>query len=87
MGGAALTPKFVYEDCQNTYKGKVVYGKDAFSDLPFMDKLMPAKAAASWDNLQGFSGDYNGANHLCPEERGDKSAEKVAEKNSKAAEP
>ena len=31
LGGAALTPKFVYEDCQNTYKGKVVYGKDAFS--------------------------------------------------------
>ncbi|BAY12256.1 methionine synthase [Calothrix sp. NIES-2098] len=54
LGGAALTPKFVYEDCQNTYKGKVVYGKDAFSDLHFMDKLMPAKAADKWDNLQGF---------------------------------
>ncbi|MBW4574683.1 MAG: methionine synthase [Aphanothece sp. CMT-3BRIN-NPC111] len=54
LGGAALTPKFVYEDCQNTYKGKVIYGKDAFSDLHFMDKLMPAKAASNWDNLQGF---------------------------------
>ena len=54
LGGAALTPKFVYEDCQNTYKGKVVYGKDAFSDLHFMDKLMPAKAASQWDDLQGF---------------------------------
>ncbi len=54
LGGAALTPKFVYEDCQNTYKGKVVYGKDAFSDLHFMDKLMPAKAAGEWDDLQGF---------------------------------
>lgn len=54
LGGAALTPKFVHEDCQNTYKGKVVYGKDAFSDLHFMDKLMPAKAAANWDDLQGF---------------------------------
>jgi len=54
LGGAALTPKFVYEDCQNTYKGKVVYGKDAFSDLHFMDKLMPAKAAANWDDLKGF---------------------------------
>jgi len=54
LGGAALTPKFVYEDCQNTYKGKVVYGKDAFSDLHFMDKLMPAKAAKNWDDLQGF---------------------------------
>lgn len=54
LGGAALTPKFVHEDCQNTYKGKVVYGKDAFSDLHFMDKLMPAKAAGSWDDLSGF---------------------------------
>jgi 5-methyltetrahydrofolate--homocysteine methyltransferase len=54
LGGAALTPKFVYEDCQNTYKGKVVYGKDAFSDLHFMDKLMPAKAANNWDDLKGF---------------------------------
>jgi len=54
LGGAALTPKFVYEDCQNAYKGRVVYGKDAFSDLHFMDKLMPAKAAGNWDDLQGF---------------------------------
>jgi 5-methyltetrahydrofolate--homocysteine methyltransferase len=54
LGGAALTPKFVHQDCQNTYKGKVVYGKDAFSDLHFMDKLMPAKAGNNWDDLQGF---------------------------------
>ncbi len=54
LGGAALTPKFVNEDCQNTYKGKVIYGKDAFSDLHFMDKLMPAKSAGKWDDLKGF---------------------------------
>ena len=54
LGGAALTPKFVHEDCQKTYKGKVVYGKDAFSDLHFMDKLMPAKSAGDWDDFQGF---------------------------------
>ncbi|WP_414572273.1 methionine synthase [Nostoc sp. CCY 9925] len=54
LGGAALTPKFVHEDCQNTYKGKVVYGKDAFSDLHFMDKLMPAKTTGNWDDFQGF---------------------------------
>ncbi|HBE21212.1 MAG TPA: methionine synthase [Cyanobacteria bacterium UBA11149] len=57
LGGAALTPKFVNEDCQNTYKGKVIYGKDAFSDLHFMDKLMPAKVAGEWDNLRGFVAD------------------------------
>jgi 5-methyltetrahydrofolate--homocysteine methyltransferase len=54
LGGAALTPKFVHEDCQKTYKGRVVYGKDAFADLHFMDKLMPAKAADNWDDLKGF---------------------------------
>lgn len=54
LGGAALTPKFVYEDCQTTYKGKVIYGRDAFSDLHFMDKLMPAKARGEWDDAQGF---------------------------------
>ncbi|WYL96443.1 MAG: methionine synthase [Gloeotrichia echinulata IR180] len=59
LGGAALTPKFVHQDCQNTYKGKVVYGKDAFSDLHFMDKLMPAKAAANWDDFQGFLDDLS----------------------------
>ncbi len=54
LGGAALTPKFVYQDCQNVYNGKVIYGKDAFSDLTFMDKLMPAKTAQEWDNFKGF---------------------------------
>jgi len=54
LGGAALTQKFVYGDCQDAYQGKVVYGKDAFSDLHFMDKLMPAKEAGKWDDLKGF---------------------------------
>ncbi|MDY6941248.1 MAG: methionine synthase, partial [Cyanobacteriota bacterium] len=53
LGGAALTPKFVNQDCQNTYNGQVVYGKDAFSDLNFMDKLMPAKSKNNWDDLKG----------------------------------
>ncbi|MFM2377507.1 MAG: hypothetical protein RLZZ143_83 [Cyanobacteriota bacterium] len=57
LGGAALTPKFVHDDCQKTYKGQVIYGKDAFSDLHFMDKLMPAKAGGQWDDSQGFLGE------------------------------
>jgi 5-methyltetrahydrofolate--homocysteine methyltransferase len=60
LGGAALTPKFVNDDCQRTYKGQVVYGKDAFSDLHFMDQLMPAKAAGMWDDRQGFLGQESG---------------------------
>lgn len=74
LGGAALTPKFVHEDCQNAYHGKVVYGKDAFSDLHFMDKLMPAKTDGNWDNRKGFldeapataNGNSNGASALDP---------------------
>lgn len=58
LGGAALTPKFVHEDCQNVYSGQVIYGKDAFADLHFMDALMPAKKAAQWDNLRGFADDH-----------------------------
>ena len=54
LGGAALTPKFVYQDCQNVYQGKVIYGKDAFADLHFMDKLMPAKVDSNWDDNKGF---------------------------------
>jgi 5-methyltetrahydrofolate--homocysteine methyltransferase len=54
LGGAALTRRFVEEDCQSTYHGRVVYGRDAFADLHFMDQLMPAKAAGQWDDLHGF---------------------------------
>lgn len=60
LGGAALTSKFVYEDCQNVYNGQVIYGKDAFSDLHFMDKLMPAKTGGEWNDQQGFLGEEEG---------------------------
>jgi 5-methyltetrahydrofolate--homocysteine methyltransferase len=62
LGGAALTRRFVEEDCQKTYKGRVIYGRDAFADLHFMDQLMPAKAAGQWDDHLGFlSGSQNGS--------------------------
>ncbi len=64
LGGAALTPKFVHEDCQNAYKGKVVYGRDAFSDLNFMDAYMPAKIAGEWDNAKGFLNGKSGINDM-----------------------
>jgi 5-methyltetrahydrofolate--homocysteine methyltransferase len=54
LGGAALTPKFVYGDCQDTYQGQVIYGKDAFADLTFMNRLMPAKDESKWQDRQGF---------------------------------
>jgi 5-methyltetrahydrofolate--homocysteine methyltransferase len=40
LGGAALTPRFVEEDCQNVYAGKVFYAKDAFAGLYAMESIM-----------------------------------------------
>ncbi len=54
LGGAALTPRFVHGDCQSVYGGQVIYGRDAFADLRFMDALMEAKAAGRWDDQLGF---------------------------------
>ncbi|WP_216903015.1 methionine synthase [Synechococcus sp. CCY 9618] len=54
LGGAALTPRFVNGDCRAAYQGQVVYGRDAFADLRFMDALMEAKAAGRWDDRTGF---------------------------------
>ena len=83
LGGAALTPKFVYEDCQKVYKGRVIYGKDAFSDLHFMDKLMPAKSTNQWDDASGFLGEFASENRRVDEE----SEEEKAAKKKKAEEP
>ena len=54
LGGAALTPRFVQKDCREVYDGKVIYGRDAFADLRFMDALMEAKGNDNWSNTQGF---------------------------------
>lgn len=91
LGGAALTPKFVYEDCQKAYKGRVVYGKDAFSDLHFMDKLMPAKASTQWDDISGFLGEYAsenevGRNALKEEEDAKKKPEEAREIDTRRSE-
>ncbi|MEO1373804.1 MAG: methionine synthase [Cyanobacteria bacterium J06635_10] len=84
LGGAALTPKFVNEDCQNTYQGKVIYGKDAFSDLNFMEKLMPAKAGNDWDDFKGFLGEFAEAE---PSQNGHKAEKEKKNKEKAAAEP
>lgn len=50
LGGAALTRRYVEEDCRNTYNGIVLYGQDAFDDLKFME----AFAQGGRDALQKF---------------------------------
>ncbi len=85
LGGAALTPKFVNQDCASVYKGKVIYGKDAFTDLKFMDSYMKAKELKKWDNILGFEegapdgitiGSYNNNNTDT-----EKSLKKIDDKN------
>jgi len=59
LGGAALTPKFVNEDCSQIYKGKILYGKDAFTDLQFMNEFMDSKKKGNWSNENGFINNKN----------------------------
>lgn len=40
LGGAALTPRFVDEDCQAEYSHPVYYAKDAFSGLHAMEAII-----------------------------------------------
>jgi 5-methyltetrahydrofolate--homocysteine methyltransferase len=84
LGGAALTPKFVYDDCQKVYKGQVIYGKDAFADLNFMEQLMPAKSQEQWSDSNGFLGEFAQYNKGL-----DRVVDEAAEaaKVAKAAEP
>ncbi len=39
LGGAALTRRYVEEDCASVYKGTLFYGADAFDDLKIMETL------------------------------------------------
>ncbi|MBU6454228.1 MAG: methionine synthase [Cyanobacteria bacterium REEB67] len=39
LGGAALTRRYVEEDCRSVYKGLLFYGQDAFDDLHIMEAL------------------------------------------------
>ncbi len=55
LGGAALTPKFVHNDCNLVYSGVVIYGKDAFTDLNFMDLYMTNKRSGKWQDISGFT--------------------------------
>lgn len=59
LGGAALTRRYVEEDCRRVYNGLVVYGQDAFDDLRYMEILANegrdglAKLAAAGRNGDG----------------------------------
>lgn len=50
LGGAALTRRYVEEDCRNTYNGLVLYGQDAFDNLRYME----AFSKGGRESLQQF---------------------------------
>ncbi|MCP9850065.1 methionine synthase [Cyanobium sp. Morenito 9A2] len=54
LGGAALTPRFVNKDCRSVYNGQVIYGRDAFADLRFMDAYVEARDTGQWEAKRGF---------------------------------
>ena len=54
LGGAALTPNFVNKDCSHIYKGQLIYGKDAFTDLKFIEEYSYALEKGNWDDFKGF---------------------------------
>ncbi|MBX9938664.1 MAG: methionine synthase [Candidatus Obscuribacterales bacterium] len=48
LGGAALTRRYVEEDCRRVYKGRLYYGQDAFDDL----RIMEALASGQWQETE-----------------------------------
>ena len=51
LGGAALNRRYVEQDLQAIYQGKVYYGEDAFEGLRVMDELAAKKVKASGAKL------------------------------------
>lgn len=47
LGGAALTKRFVEEDCQHEYSGSVFYAKDAFAGLHAMENIIQGHMPAA----------------------------------------
>ena len=84
LGGAALTPRFVQKDCREVYDGKVIYGRDAFADLRFMDALMDAKCSDNWTNTKGFLADAPRGVGLDEESTTSESAEETSSSASDA---
>ncbi len=77
LGGAALTRRYVEEDCRRVYKGTLFYAGDAFDDLKIMEAIAkkhdltpfmsaptertPIKTPIKVDEISGSNGDNGGA--------------------------
>ena len=85
LGGAALTPKFVNEDCSKIYKGKILYGKDAFTDLKFMNEYMDNKKKGNWSNTEGFINNKGININLASSKSNSKAVKKSISKNTETS--
>ena len=82
LGGAALTRRYVEEDCRRVYKGKLFYGQDAFDDLHIMEAL----AKGEEDKLlQAVAPEREDCEDMGDDEKEMAIEEVAAEKNSSAA--
>ena len=53
LGGAALTRRYVEEDCVKSYEaGRVAYARDAFDGLGLMDKIVTGRFDAHLDDIR-----------------------------------
>lgn len=52
LGGAALTRRYVENDCRQTYKGIVLYGQDAFDNLRYMEAFAKGGQEALHEFMQ-----------------------------------
>ena len=84
LGGAALTRKFVEEDCQAVYPGPVFYAGDAFEGLKLMEQIAAAKLdsrpldVAAVRTFSRGAGGRNNEPALDPEEASGSAAQNVA---------
>src|SRR5262249_36286725 len=53
LGGAALTRRYVEEDCAKSYQaGRVAYARDAFAGLDLMDKIVTGRFDAHLEEVR-----------------------------------
>ncbi len=72
LGGAALTRRYVEDDCRRVYKGLLFYGQDAFDDLHIMEALA-AKDDLQIQKMLGKAAPENAYTEYDDENEGDES--------------
>ncbi|HNB24912.1 MAG TPA: vitamin B12 dependent-methionine synthase activation domain-containing protein, partial [Candidatus Melainabacteria bacterium] len=83
LGGAALTRRYVEDDCRRVYKGTLFYGQDAFDDL----KIMEALASKDQEMLNKMMGAQPGQHNPDAEDDDDETENGAVRVSEKRTEP